>query len=633
MIGIFHLLLNKFFMMLCLALCSAAFMPVWGEESAGHSLSEETLVLPVFNIKGQQVANESSAHSLDMPVSALALNPLVDVQSRGFAEGAADIMIRGGTFESISFQIGVLSVYDPQTGHYFAELPIDPQMLGSGLVRSGSELAMSGWNSTAAGIAYEWQEIRRKGRLVLAAGENDFIKGQLYLGEVARLSAEWRLGADISVAHSQANSSLPHSEHDISRYNVRLQLLSENSQSDIFVGYQEKFIAMQNLYAGPFNSPESDEIRTLLFMASHEVHWDKDRSWFRMGAYYRRNDDCYQYNRFEPNQDYVHRSQVYGVSFDGCIPLENSLSFRYRGGGVADKMLSSSLKYGRFHTRLQSYLGSWLEKQWDSDGSEQWILSVGGNWNESNRDVSAFSPLFKVERISPRRLCSTVYLSYSETTQLPTYTALNASGTSGIWRGNADLGRSFARNWELGWSGYWRGWTCSGAFFIREDRDLVDWTWHSAQSPTAARWANAVDMDTFGFEFIAKKSWNRLELLIGYSALRKHEYWGNSSGQVDASFYALNFPEHRITAAVIVRMGSTVELRMDNEGRIQRENALRKSGDKALISALGIYWQSGFFPGGTLGVRVDNLWNSDFEEVPLVPIDERAVSLSVGYTW
>ena len=88
----------------------------------------EPVTLPAVTVYSSQVANQEPAGSFAMPVSALSYEPLVDVQARNMAEGQADVSIRGGTFENTGFSIGAVPIYDPQTGHYFAELPIAPAM-------------------------------------------------------------------------------------------------------------------------------------------------------------------------------------------------------------------------------------------------------------------------------------------------------------------------------------------------------------------------------------------------------------------------------------------------------------------------------------------------------------------------
>src|SRR5258708_39450919 len=86
------------------------------------------VTMPSVTVYSPRVANQSPVASFAMPVSALRYEPGVDLQARSLVEGQADVTIRGGIFESTGFQVGAITLLDPQTGHYLAEIPIAPAM-------------------------------------------------------------------------------------------------------------------------------------------------------------------------------------------------------------------------------------------------------------------------------------------------------------------------------------------------------------------------------------------------------------------------------------------------------------------------------------------------------------------------
>jgi outer membrane receptor protein involved in Fe transport len=212
---------------------------------------------------------------------------------------------------------------------------------------------------------------------------------------------------------------------------------------------------------------------------------------------------------------------------------------------------------------------------------------------------------------------------------VPTYTALNSSPTSGLFRGNPDLGREYSRNLEVGLSADVAGWLVEATAFYRRDKNLVDWTF--AQGVTA-RTANAVDLSTQGVELVAKRKARRYDLVFGYTALAKAADYG--SAVVDASFYALNFAKQRLTAAVVLRVGNGVEVRVDNEYRIQEPNVLRVvGGNAAFLSSVGLYYLTPWRRGLEFSLLVDNIWNSVYQEVPAVPASRRQFSVGATYRW
>src|SRR5471032_945577 len=104
--------------------------------------------LPEMLVYSPSVANQTPAATFAMPVSALRYEPLVDVQARNLTEAQADVTIRGGIFENTGFRVGGSTLYDPQTGHYFAEIPIAPAMLGAPAILTGVDNAAGATNAT-----------------------------------------------------------------------------------------------------------------------------------------------------------------------------------------------------------------------------------------------------------------------------------------------------------------------------------------------------------------------------------------------------------------------------------------------------------------------------------------------------
>lgn len=84
-----------------------------------------------------------------------------------------------------------------------------------------------------------------------------------------------------------------------------------------------------------------------------------------------------------------------------------------------------------------------------------------------------------------------------------------------------------------------------------------------------------------------------------------------------ASFYALNYPNHRLTLAWIQPLAENLELRSDLEWRQQEPNSLRQSERTATLASVSLRWATTF--GWTFLAQVDNSLDEDLEEVPGVP--------------
>jgi vitamin B12 transporter len=599
---------------------------VVGCSSSSVLSAQQTYVLPTISVYSEQVANQTPVSTFAMPVSGLQFEPRVDVQARNLAEGQADVAIRGGVFENTGFKFGAFSVYDPQTGHYLAELPIAPAMLTTPRVLTGSDNAAGGFNAGVGTIAYEWKPISQRGEFSAGFGDFNTNRQSFYQGMVLPSTVKDRaVAADIDLSRSESDGSVPFGDHNFKRASGRVQLRDEHSQTDLFAGWQKKFFGWPNLYT-PFGFNETESLKTELYAFNHRA-WTTPENYWQVGAYYRRNFDDYEFNRAVPgaSNPFLHTTHVRSIAVDGHAG-SGSWAYTYSAQYMRDNLESTALTFGRFNSR--DYVKLALIPQYTTDLSGSPLtLRAGATYDDTNRDGSAVSPVLEVSLQQSPGL--RLYAQYAESTQVATYTALNSNAAAGLFRGNPNLGRETSRNLEAGLSLKQEAWTLQAAVFHRWDDELVDWTFRNG---VVARTANPVDIGTVGFEVVAARRSSRCDLVLGYTFLDKAADYGAAT--IDASFYALNFARHRLTAALVLRPGSGFELRVDNEYRIQEKNPLRTTGgNEEFLSSFGLYYLPSGLQGWELSARVDNLWDSDFQEVPSVPAARRQFSVGAAYHW
>ncbi len=610
---------------------------------------EDVVELDRLTVFSSRVALQEPAGTIAAPVSALRFEPQVDVQARNFAEGQSDVTIRGGTFENTGFTVGALPIYDPQTGHYSAELPVSPYMLGAPVVRVGATHAATGFNATAGSVAYGWRPVRDGGTVSIATGNNDLARGELYAGVVAPAKlGDFTVGADISVASAEGDgprewrdpdNRTRSSDFTFERLNGRLQLANDRSQTDLFAGYQAKDFAWPNLYAARPPTPlrqEREQLQTKLFVLNHRTELDAAGDYVQVGAYYRGHRDHYSIPAFGAAGHTYHQTLVRGAAFDGRQTVAGATALRY-GAGVADDDLDSTAlanpSVARFTSRTQTYGTLAAEQTITLDDHRDVVLLAGARYDASNRDGGEASPLASAELRRDEGALRRLYASYTETTQLPTYQALNASPSiNALFRGDANLPRATARQIELGAETRLEGWSLQTAVFHRRDDSLLDYIFNPAAvtAPASGRTATAVDLDTYGFELFATRTWERLDLFAGYTFLHKDD---NYVAPLDGSFYALNYAEHRLTLGAVARLGAGFELRLDNELRRQAENALRRHGNDNVDTAVGLFYHVPAVDGLVLHAQVENLWDTAFQDVPLVPHTPRTWSAGATYSW
>lgn len=598
--------------------------------AAGAGLhAQPVLDLPAVVVLSPRIANQSPVTTFATPVSALRYEPAVDVQTRNMAEGQADISIQGGIFENTGMLIGGLTLLDPQTGHYLAEVPVPPVMLGAPEVRTGAANALGSLNVNVGTIAYAWREIPSAGLLAVGAGQHGFRRQELHQGVTSSVTATAKLGAEVAYARSESDGPIAFGDHEFERIAGRLQWRDDRRQTDVFAGYQAKFFGWPNLYT-PYGVPETENLQTLLFIVNHRVEREA-AGHFEAGAYYRRNKDDYEYDRRVPGQFnlYQHKTHVRGASVSGR-EVRGDWALLYRSEVAADELQSTALTHGSYQRRTMTKSALATEYTTPADGAGNWHLRGGATWDDSNRDGGRLSPVVSVTReLPPGEGLQHYGLAYAHSTQLPSYTALNSAPASGLFRGNPDLGRSRSRHLGLNAAGRTHGWVWQAELFERRDDDLVDWTYREGQG---ARTANPVDTITRGVELVGRRDFDAGSVTVGYAWLDKESDYGTAA--VDASFYALNYARHRLTAALTLRLGRGVELRMDNEVRLQAANALRSAGgDEAVLSSLALHWRPTRNAAWEVALQVDNLWGSEFQEVPAVPAAPRQWAVSVAHGW
>lgn len=587
--------------------------------------------LPEITVRASRVANTRPAGSYASLATSLRFDPQTELQSRGLPEGQADVTVHGGVFENTGFAVGATTIMDPQTGHYVAGLPIDPEFLSPPALQTGINNALSGFNSNIATVVYSLPVVRDGGDVVFGIGDNNLWYTSLRLASVKTLEGGDDLAIAVSAALSEGDGTLPNGDHNFARYNMRIQHKQDNTQTDVLVSYQDKFYAWPGAYTGFAFLPETDHTKTRLVHANHRR--ENTNGWFELGAYYRGLEDDYDFDRTTQESgvpgSFEHKTRVYAAGFQGSYH-NGMIDWRYGGQLTSDELVhSTDLTEGYFTSRHYAKLGLVPSIDFAQSNGNTLNARIGATVDVSNRDSNVVSPVVGLSMLRTSSTGSSRYaIEYASTSQLPGYTALNSRPT-GLFGGNPDLGREQARQLSISISKESWDWMGSATLFYRRDDDLVDWTYYTGRP--FSRQANPVDLDVLGLELIFTRQWTSLDITAAYTYLDKDADYGVLD--VDASFYALNFARHRATLALRYELTARLELRLDNEYRVQEDNPLRSSRDTAYLASLALAWKPANINGLGFILTADNLGDSDFQFFPGTPAVGRQLSLSAHYRW
>ena len=599
--------------------------------SYAQATSNTETAIEQITVEASATANKLPVGTFDSPVSNLEYDPRVDLQSRNMAEAQADVTIRGGIFENTGFRVGSATLLDPQTGHYVAELPIAPKMLTGPYVFTGADNALNGMNSSVGSISFGFKPIKTGGNVSVGTGTNDFNLHSIYAGISTDVddAKNWQLGFEGEYSHSQSDGSIENGDHDFNRASARIQLISSDSQTDVLYGSQEKFFGWPNMYT-PFGVNETEELETRLLMLNHQQNY-ADNSHFEVSAYYRKHNDHYVFSRENPSAfEAFHETKVKSIAVSGSHAQNTAFAVNYSAQYIEDEIESTTLE-NNFTSRTYYKLSVLPEYKIDLKQNQLLTLRLGAAFDDTNRDDSELSLIGDISLNTQNSDGSeqTVYLSYAQASQVAGYTAIGGSDQGGLFRSNYNLERETTKNLELGYLMQEQTWQLNSAVFYREDNNLTDWTFSFDSS--SARFANPVDIDATGVEFFATKYFDTTELIASYTYLNKSENYGNAD--IDASFYALNFPDHRVTLGAIWTPNDLIEMRVDNEWRKQHENALRNGKDTALFTQLSLKITPTVINNLFITLAADNVWDESFEEIPGTPGRGEQYTLSATYSW
>jgi hypothetical protein len=594
--------------------------------------AESTQTLPTLFIDAQQTANLIPVATYASPVSNLEFEPRVDLQSRNMAEAQGDVTIRGGIFENTGFRLGSATLLDPQTGHYFAELPVAPEMLTRPEVLTGTENALFGFNSTVGTISYSWSRISDGGSLTIGGGDHDLNFQRIHHGLTGSLgqSADWSWGLEAEISRSESDGTIRFGDHNFDRTSGRVQLIGPNSQTDLFAGYQAKFFGWPGLYTADVfvdYPPETEDLNTRLFLLNHRQDYGDDNH-IELTAYHRRHSDEYTFNRFTSTTSSVHETDVFAFGWAGHHTMGGGWKLRHSGQFAADEIESNTLETAPFLSRSYLKVTALPEYTHQLNRDEALTLSLGASFDDSNRNESQLGAITEIrwDRKQSNGSTESIHLGYSETSQLTGYTAI-APGNP-LFRGDRELSREISRNLEIGGRIERPDWSLETSVFYRWDDDLVDWTFDGG---SFARTAENVDMETLGFEVIGTQRWGNIEGIASYTYLHKDEDYGDAS--VEASFYALNYAKHRATLGMIWRPIELLEVRIDNEWRDNETNALRAGSNSALLTHFGLSVFPPQIQNLELFFAIDNAWNDDFQDVPGTPGRGDQYSAGATFRW
>ena len=574
----------------------------------------ETNEIPIITV----TASAQTAESADIH-EVLRSEPGVVLNSQGGSQN--DLSIRGSSFSGAGLSLGGLTLRNPQTEHFNAELPLPATMLSrpsvfTGLDNQGGHLVGTvGFDLLPMSASRLRAQASDAGKKQFEAGFGSDHRDWQSLLLQHMLSDTVGLGI-FAGRESASGVDYPDNDYDREYVGGHLQFREDDTQVDLIIAHQEKEFGARGYY-GVSDTLEANEKTedTLIYLSA--TRGDVNADYLRGGiSWHEFNDDYQLPSIFYRNQ---HRSRISSAFADGRTLEVNGWALGWRADIDEERVASTGLGY---HHRTRG--GVSLLPQWRGDRLK---ITVGARGEFFTGESWEFLPQLGVEYALSDNL--TAFAAYTESVRLPSYTELNYNSPGSF--GNTGLGPQTTDQIEIGLKGIpseSMDWKVSA--FHRRSENTIDWM----KTNSVARWT-ATDigtLDVYGLE--AQLGWypaQNLEIQFAYTWLYKDKEAEDFGAY--ASRYALDYPEHLLQASLLWRPVDAVEIGTVQTLRLQTDNNARTSGDVGADSSFVVRYTPACIDYATLSLLINNAWDDDFQAFPGQRPPERFAGVSMTLNW
>ncbi len=561
-----------------------------------------TNIPPIVVTAAAQTAENAAIHEV------LRAEPGVALNSQGGSQN--DLSIRGSSFSGAGLALGGMTLRNPQTEHFNAELPLPAAMLSRPKVLTG--LDNQGGHLTGT-VGFGLLPIIGKKQVEAGVG-SDHRDWQSAL--VQQMLTD-KLGLGVFGGRESAEG-VDYKDNDYDREYAggHMQYREDDVQMDMLVAHQKKEFGARGYYGVPDTQAANEKTKdTLVYLAARKG--DLNDAYVRGGlSWHEFNDDYYIPSWAYKNHT---RSQVGSAFFDGRTMEVNGWTAGWRADMDEESM--DSTKMGD-HGRTRG--GISLLPQWRGDRLK---ITAGMRSEFFTGESPYYLPQAGAEYLLSDNL--TAFASYTETVRQPSYTELYYLSPASA--GDPTLEPQTEQQTEIGFKGIpseHTDWKLSA--FYRRSGNTVDWAKLTPGSPWTAY--DIGNLDVYGTE--ARLGWypiKTLEMQFAYTWIYK-DLQPEDLNQY-ASRYALDYPEHLAQVSLLWRPLKPIEIGTVQSLRWQTDNEMRENGQFGADSSFVVRFTPPKADYATLSFLLNNAWDDDFQSFPGQRPPERFAGVSLTLTW
>lgn len=393
----------------------------------------------------------------------------LDLQSRApFKDIQADFSLRGSTFEGTGVVFEGISVNDPQTGHFHADLPFTTQDLQS-FEKSSLVNGQFYPQALAGAVNFEIKKPQKdSGVITSGLGRYNLVSEALsitkrYSDFGSRLSLEtqqtdgYRLATDFRKFVGRIDNSL-----DLPSAEIKFG-----------AGYLEKEFGAYDFYTPGKGYPSQEWTKTWLVNSSADI--DGDGFNFYPAFLWRRHDDKFLLDKTLLRSNYLnhHRTDIYSPQF---LTGQKVSWGEWKAGVEAREEVMSSSNLGKHTRNAKSAL---VNSKIDSLGRFTLEDSLRFDRYSSFGEVVNGSATLSYNLDAKKK----IYAGFARSFRPPSFTELYYNDPTTL--GDALLGAEKANTYEAGFKLSDKRISLNFCGYVRQEKNLIDWV---KRTSSQAKW-------------------------------------------------------------------------------------------------------------------------------------------------
>lgn len=528
----------------------------------------------------------------------------VDIRQRGVYGTQADLLIRGGSFEQTLLLVDGIKLDDAQTGHHTLNFDIPIQAIERIEIIKGPASRIYGQNAYTGAVNIITKQTK----------QDSFALDAMY-------GSYGQLHASATFTKKEENSShlfqVTKQTSDGYRHNTDFDNTGILYKSDFavanlpitFLGmYKDRKFGANGFYSTPTATEQYEEVQSSLMAFSTQL---SNGSWlFEPKLSWRRNQDLYLFDRNVPKAyRNLHITNKLSAQLD--VSYFSSLGRTKMGVDFSNIWIASN-NLGR-HNR---FMGTFFAEQLFELFDDKFYITPGIAVSYySDFDFHSFPGIDLGYRLNDNL---SLYANLGATYRVPTYTDLYYEDPTTF--GNEDLKPETALSTEVG--GHYRtpDLEFSVAVFHRASKNLIDYIKREEEDlweATNTRRVNTKGIDaSLAYPFYISGLSQRFE--IGYTFLEDVVKKDENA----FSKYSINSIKHHFTGKL------QTQVLPNFYQNIVYKFAERTLGTSYSVLDANLRYN---YKQWTLGVALNNIFDTEYSQSNLVPMPGRNYLLELGW--